>query len=317
MTDITGEEGETLEIDYEVTNNGDKEDTQDIVMTKDDGTVAEVDRHNNITLDTSQSNTGTLTWATGEGDAGTYTIEVSSNDNADSITVEVTESLPVIHHYDPAEFTSSLWPDEVGLSDMDTISGVTFNSSAFGGYGGVSGDGTGYTQSNQMGDWGSNLGGDWACAFGFSSSSYGDWMMGIRNNNDSVRFQVSTGAPGASTSGAVTMYISDANGNEVVFETSATGYADGGEYAFIFQKSGSNYEIWESPTSEISSLVTDDGVSSFSNFDVDMTYFAENDAGNVTDNDIVDLSSIAFFDKDLVESERETVFNRYFPWYSY
>lgn len=108
MADITGEEGQTLEVDYSVDNTGDSEDTQDIVLLQ-DGT--QVDTDTSITLAPSDAAyTGTLSWPTTSGDAGTYTVEVTSEDDTDSIQVEVVEPAAIS--------TTDYWP-------TDAASGTT------------------------------------------------------------------------------------------------------------------------------------------------------------------------------------------------
>lgn len=86
MSDITGNEGQVLYIDYSVGNTGGTIDRQDITLEK-DGT--EVDRDTDTLLDVGEATTGLLRWRTEIGDAGTYTVSVNSDDDTDSITVEV------------------------------------------------------------------------------------------------------------------------------------------------------------------------------------------------------------------------------------
>jgi hypothetical protein len=72
------------------------------------------------------------------------------------------------NQYLVGDFTTSNWPDSEGTVDIDTISGLTFDSTAFGGGGGVVGGGSDYGVSQSMDDWGNNVfPTEWAISFQF------------------------------------------------------------------------------------------------------------------------------------------------------
>jgi len=84
-------EGQTLEVDYTVTNTGDMEDTQDIVFTVEDqdGTVVRSSTDNDVTLGPGDTYDETFTWTTEEDDAGEYVVTVASEDDEEVVTVSV------------------------------------------------------------------------------------------------------------------------------------------------------------------------------------------------------------------------------------
>ncbi|WP_198664707.1 CARDB domain-containing protein [Halorubrum sp. 48-1-W] len=83
-------EGEDLNVDYTVENTGDETDTQTIELLDFDGQV--VDSFE-VTLDGGETTSGTLTWATTSGDAGTDDITVRSDDDTETQTVTIDPSM--------------------------------------------------------------------------------------------------------------------------------------------------------------------------------------------------------------------------------
>jgi len=86
------EEGEDLNVNYTVANTGDLQGTQDIRLQDFSDSVVDTDA--DVTLDGSQSSSGTLTWATQTGDAGEQQIDVLSDDAVASTTVTVDSAIP-------------------------------------------------------------------------------------------------------------------------------------------------------------------------------------------------------------------------------
>ena len=101
------EEGETLNVDYFVDNTGGVEDTQDIRL-EIDNTQEDVDT--GVTLDSGTSTTGTLQWDTTNESADTYSATVLSDDDSDSVTVEI-EGVEIpdsaIYQFDARQLTAS------------------------------------------------------------------------------------------------------------------------------------------------------------------------------------------------------------------
>jgi hypothetical protein len=80
-------EGQKVNVDANVTNTGDDSATQ-IVQLDIDGLVVDSQP---VTLNPGESTSVTFIWQTGDGDAGSYTAGVSSDDDNDTALVEVTE----------------------------------------------------------------------------------------------------------------------------------------------------------------------------------------------------------------------------------
>ncbi|PSQ36399.1 hypothetical protein BRD05_03045 [Halobacteriales archaeon QS_9_70_65] len=84
-------EGDTLEVEVRVENTGNDTTTKEITLeTTRDGTTTERDTRT-VSLDGGASVTRTLSWDTEDGDAGRYTINVSSEDDFDRDVARVTE----------------------------------------------------------------------------------------------------------------------------------------------------------------------------------------------------------------------------------
>jgi hypothetical protein len=79
-------EGDTVEVDYTVTNTGDQEDFQNIDLR---AKGQRQDRDFNVGLEPGESESGTLEWGTEEGDSGYRSISVSSEDDEDSTVVNI------------------------------------------------------------------------------------------------------------------------------------------------------------------------------------------------------------------------------------
>jgi len=145
------------------------------------------------------------------------------------------------NQYLVGDFTTSNWPDSEGTVDIDTISGLTFDSTAFGGGGGVVGGGSDYGVSQSMDDWGNNVfPTEWAISFQFEDYTETAPNMFIGKdstpgltigshgfeggNEDRLQFQFQ-GANGSTERNAV-------ESNRAV--------NDGATYTVILQKEGTN-----------------------------------------------------------------------------
>lgn len=120
-------EGDILTVDFNVNNTGTFQDTQDIRLEIDN---VEEDRDNNVTLDGGVSTTGTLQWDTTNETPAQYTATVLSNDDADSVTVQVESAIPdsVIHRYDfEDDSDTTTLTDTVGSAD-GSITGMSYTT---------------------------------------------------------------------------------------------------------------------------------------------------------------------------------------------
>jgi|GEM_PF-369693 len=82
------EETDTLDVTVDIENIGTEEDTQSLELII-DGEIR--DTTDEFTLEPGETDQQTLSWTTGEGDAGEYTAIVQSDDDSDQIDVEVVE----------------------------------------------------------------------------------------------------------------------------------------------------------------------------------------------------------------------------------
>ena len=123
------QEGDILTVDYSADNTGDAQDTQDIRLEIDS---VEEDRDSDITLLGAQSTTGTLEWDTTNEDETTYTATVLSNDDTDSVTVEIEAAIPDSGDFPESDSIESYWiiddnnstvVDEVGDNDGTVVGG--------------------------------------------------------------------------------------------------------------------------------------------------------------------------------------------------
>lgn len=80
-------EGDQLDVSYTVDNAGEVEDTQEIELKIDDVVKGRV----NITLDEGEKYEGGFVWHTEEGDVGEHSVEVSSEDDFDEVTLKVVD----------------------------------------------------------------------------------------------------------------------------------------------------------------------------------------------------------------------------------
>ncbi len=81
-------EGETVSVDYTVTNTGDLDDSQSIELR---ARSQRQDRDFNVNLEAGESKSGTLEWDTEEGDSGYRAVELRSEDDDDTKIVDVSK----------------------------------------------------------------------------------------------------------------------------------------------------------------------------------------------------------------------------------
>ncbi|MBS3781262.1 MAG: hypothetical protein KGY68_01480 [Candidatus Thermoplasmatota archaeon] len=131
-------EGQTLTVDYNVTNTGGLEDTQDIVFTVEDqdGNIVRSVTDQDVTLGPGDTYDQTFTWTTEEGDAGEYDVTIASEDDEEVVTVRVYGSAM---EYNTNTTTYTGAPDQwethweatnvyvEGLDQMDLVYNYTLN----------------------------------------------------------------------------------------------------------------------------------------------------------------------------------------------
>jgi hypothetical protein len=233
----------------------------------------------------------------------------------------VLRSIPdsAINQYLYADFSASEWTDSIGSLDLTTISGPTADITAFGGNGGVSGDGgDDYAQGGQFTFIQNNHYSEWAVSFGFSTTDDGGFVAGVNDVNTSYDNLWQIGVGGDAQSGRLGTTRRFNSNNQTIVESSVT-VNDGSEYVAILQSTGptaSDIGIYFDPSVDSATVnqsgVDGDGTQSFESSD--MTYFARNDQGSTRDHLGITLTDVRWFNSSLSESERSNVFGLY-DWY--
>ena len=125
-------EGQTLEVDYTVTNTGEMEDTQDIEFTVEDqdGNIVRSVTDNDVTLGPGATYEETFTWTTDDGDSGEYDVTVASEDDEEVVTISVYGTAMEVNDDtqtytgDPAEWETHWEETNIyvgGLDEMDLV----------------------------------------------------------------------------------------------------------------------------------------------------------------------------------------------------
>ena len=113
------EEGDILTVDYGADNTGDAQDTQDIRL-EIDSVQEDVDP--DVMLAGGASTTGTLEWDTTDEAEAEYTATVLSDDDSDSVTVEIESAIP-----DSDVYLHDDWGDNQLTADREDSGTTTYN----------------------------------------------------------------------------------------------------------------------------------------------------------------------------------------------
>lgn len=220
----------------------------------------------------------------------------------------------VRNQYLPSDFTTSNWPDSEGASDITPNNGLSFDANAFGGAGGVTGDGADdYGLADTMGSFGSSMDTDFAISIPINTTDTDSLIHGVANSGDATYLQTSIGWPFSwpGTAGTVRFAIRDVDSNSIIVYTD-TDYNDGVNHHIIINKtanSAAGVDIYvDDMTSAASTTIVDD--QSFSNpsdFDSGMAYYARNVGGNIQQYLSADQGRIRWFSDSLTGSERQAV----------
>jgi len=202
--------------------------------------------------------------------------------------------------------------DSIGDAD-GTNNGV---ASAPGDWVGESaGDGNGiddHIETTTWADFGSNMGSDFAVAFSVqnpeNSSSY---FLGVENDGDETIFGVLFDAR---VDGAPELRFDDSEGNTVRAPADID-IRDEGPYRIVFNKTGdsaNDVDCWVNQNGVQITNSFDQGISApFSDFDSNLTLFAQNRGGSVGDHVESVIDDICIFEDSLSQSEVESYQN---PW---
>ncbi|MFO8110288.1 MAG: GLUG motif-containing protein [Thermoplasmata archaeon] len=151
-------EGGVVTVEYTVENEGEETGTQDIVFSV-EGVEEEV--YADLTLNVDEEYTGTFTWTAGV--EGTYTLEVSSEDSSDSVSVTVTEDPGTVVDY------IVISPEDESIYAGNT---VTYTATAYDEFDDEIGDVTHETtwsiETGAGGSWSDNV---------YTAENTGEWVV--------------------------------------------------------------------------------------------------------------------------------------------
>ena len=217
-----------------------------------------------------------------------------------------------IHHYITGDFTESNWPDDIGNIDIDDIdSGISFNSTAFDGSGGVSGDGNSVARTtDNFNDFGNNVfaSGGWAVAFQFEgyTDSGEDHFINSRET-DGVRIEIGSHGFGGGDEDKLTFQVQGSGRSDERHSVeSDMKINDGGTYTAICQMEGLSAEdmfIYFSETDGHQNILTNENDVTSGDLSR-MWYFGADDAGETE----VTLNDVFWFEDSLDENQRSNVF---------
>ena len=311
------QEGDILTVDYSADNTGDAQDTQDIRLEIDS---VEEDRDSDITLLGAQSTTGTLEWDTTDEDETTYTATVLSDDDTDSVTVEIEDAIPdkLVSEYSFGNFSEANWPDDIGDIDIDNIDGLTADGDAFDGKGGVQGSDGDSGNSEPQTIW-DVLDDDFAVGVAIETSDSNGSITGLRDdslsNTQIFEVTVGDGQNQGNTSGRPALGMRDKNGDQLDIEADVD-VDDGSSTHIIFNKvanSGSDaIEIWIDRNQVETSVNDDAGFDGTDATDERWGYFGtwKSDDSEVVSTLDCSIHKLSFYDDSLSESEIDSEFDR-------
>ena len=200
---------------------------------------------------------------------------------------------------------------EDSIANADgTNNGVTSVSGDWAGGSAGDGDGVGdYIETTTWGDFGSNMGTDFAIALSLKTSTSDDSIfLGVMNQGDSMRLEPQI------RSGRLELQIADADGDFEREETDSDGFNDDQPYRVVFNKTGNSatdFEIWTNQSQEATSTGISQGFSNASDFDIPVWLFAENREGSLDSPLDGVIDDICVFNESLTQSEIESYQN---PW---
>jgi len=226
----------------------------------------------------------------------------------------------VVYQYLTSDFTTSNWPDNEGGSDIDTISGLSKDDTAFDGDGGVSGDGNSdYGQSDTMGSYGSGLDSTWAFAYRFNTTddSGSAVHVGTYESDASHEFMIGCMGFAGNSVTKLNFQMDGVNGSsDRIIIQSTTTVTDGSDHIAILNKEGtdndaSDFNFYFAPDSPELDINTDNSFTT-EDFTNPMTYFAQNDgSGGTRRHADLTIDTPMWFGSSLNQSERHQVFNFY------
>ena len=176
------------------------------------------------------------------------------------------------------------------------------------------GDSGDHVETTPWGDFGSNMGTDYAIALTVKTTDGSNKFFG-GNTTDTMTLTMGTQGFGSTSDDNVSVLVSDDNGDLIIIEND-NDVNDDNEYRVVFNKisnSASDWEIWTNGTEDNVTVERDEGLSSFVNFTEPFSLFAQNDDGS-TDRPIdAIMDNFTVYEDSLTSQEIEDDYNNQ-PW---
>ena len=308
-------EGDVLVVDYSVDNTGDSFETQDIRLEIES---VQEDADLDVSLSGGASDSGTLEWDTTNEDETTYTATVLSDDNTDSVTVEI-EAAIRDSEADQKLFRRWVLDDvngsvsELVEGDDGTNNGVTSVSGDW--VGGSAGEGDGvddHILTSTLGDFGSNLDTGWAVALSIEMTDSGAMVTGSRGGPSDQRWEITIDR---FTDDELDILIDDQDGLRRRVNSTDLNISTGEKYRLVLNhpagNDAENIEMWSNQTELSTNIQNNGNGTNFGDFAYDIPLFGLDDGGSIIEQLPAILDDVCFYEDSLTQSEIESYTN---PW---
>ena len=220
------------------------------------------------------------------------------------------------HKYLFENFSESIWEDSRGDNDI-TVNGLSEDSDAFNGVGGVTGDGSDdFGESNAPNI---NPTEPWAVAFSLNTTDFGDMGVLEQTADGWKGLVIGTAETGNTSPGKLSLWMPDgvdSTSDDPIEVETESDITDGNDYQVIMQNTNTNpnsedIEIYlNDAENEVSTVVGE--VSNISNTvfpNDEFGYYARLNDGSPGNHWNATKSGIRWFTKALDKNERESIIN--------
>jgi len=222
------------------------------------------------------------------------------------------------NQYLVGDFSTTIWSDSVGTVDIDQIERLTFDSTAFGGKGGVVGGGSDYGVSESMDDFGNNIfPNQWALAFQFEDYTETASNMFIGKNGSPTSLTIgSHGFEGGNQDRLQFQFQGGGGSGERNAVESDRAVNNGATHTVILQKEGTNAAnsmviyFSDAVTNGEQNILTNASDPSGGNLG-EVGYLTWWDGTNPDRTTPMSIRNPRWFSDSLTESERKDVFALY------
>ena len=280
------QEGDILTVDYSADNTGDAQDMQDIRL-EIDSVQEDVDP--DVMLAGGASTTGTLEWDTTGEDEAEYTATVLSDDDSDSVMVEIGSAIPdsAIYHLPILERSDDTIVEELQDEDALAVGTTNVSNDWWEGYA-EEGDGTDYIEWTTLPDLAElRQNGDFSILFTVDDLTDRGVIFGTRNSaNDNNLIILNDDGHFDSDPDVLNLSLRGDSGNTVTVSGS-TNITDGGRYRCVVTCTGMDnvggWQFFVNGSEESMSVENDsgEGDSLSDTLDDEVTILAENFAGSI------------------------------------